>query len=363
MLCQRALDLFAGRTPDRLPWLPELNAGFLRKTLGLGAGVASSGQEQPYFMLERGCAERIGADHLHRVTSVKTRHRRCTIETDAATNTTVVHTPRGELRKVQQWDGNSGTVFTREHFVKGLESFAAFRAFVEDEAYEPDFERAGREMDQSGFVTIDVPATPLMHLLMWEFDVQPTLMAMMDHEDQMAELMAAMHEKNKEYYRLAVAGPGTILRPMEDTSSMLTGPRMYARHCVAHLNDYAEIVHGAGKVFLPHMCGHLDGMLDVLKDVALDGIEAVTPPPLGDASLERIRRKLGNIWIMGGVDPSQYANATPETMRQHVGHTLDVMRGDRRFILGHEEIPLVAKLENVKVVAELVAATAGDFYR
>lgn len=363
MSCQSMSDLMAGKTPGRLPWLPELNAGFVRKTLGLDVSPQNQAPGTPYFVQERAAAAAIRAEHLHRVVTVKTGYGQCRIEVVDATFTTLVHTPKGVLRKNQQWDANSGTIFTREHFIKGPESFEAFKVFVRDEVYVPDFERAQAEIDACGFCTIDVPATPLMHLLMWEMDVQPTLMAMMDYPGQMVDLMAVMHEKNKEYYRLAVRGPGLVYRPMEDTSSMLTGPSMYARYCVAHLNDYADIVHAAGKIFLPHMCGHLNRMIDVLADVRLDGIEAVTVPPLGDADLAAIRRKLGDIWILGGVDPSQYATAGPEAMRRHVQSTLDLMKGDRKFVLGHEEIPLAAKAQNVNVVADLVAGTGAWFYR
>jgi len=363
----------SGRRPDRLPWLPELNAGFVRKTLGRpasGPNVASDAVEDAagadgqddYLALEARCAELIGADHLHRVKSVVVRRHRVSVETDAQTGLTVVHTPAGELRQRQQWDPNSGTVFTREHLLKGPEDFPAYRAMLEDESYEPDYAAAEAEIARSGLATIDVPATPLMHLLLWVMDVQPTLMAMIDHEDEMVDLMALMHEKNKEYYRVAAAGPGEVLRPMEDTSSMLTGPAMYAKHSVPCLNDYAEIAHAAGKLFLPHMCGHLDGMLEVLAEVELDGIEAITAPPLGDADVAKMRHRLGDIWLIGGVDPSQYATATPEAMAAHVRHTLQSMRGDMKFMLGHEEIPLAAKMENVRVVARLVEQTAEWFY-
>lgn len=373
MLSQRVAALLAGRTPDRLPWLPELNAGFIRRTTGAGGGkggfsseaVAAAPDEQAEtdsLELEARCAEMIGADHLHRVTSVRVVRRRVEIDSDAATGVTVVRTPAGRLRRRQQWEPASGTVFTREHLIKGRESFPAYRAMVEDETYQPDYERAQRDIARSGLATVDVPATPLMHLLMWVMDVQPTLMAMMDYPGEMTELMAVMHEKNKQYYRVAAGGPGQILRPMEDTSAMLTGPRMYAEHCVGHLNDYAEIAHAAGKTFLPHMCGHLGGMLDVLAEVDLDGIEAITPAPLGDADLLDMRRKLGDIWLIGGVDPSMYATASAERMAENVRGTLAAMRGDRKFILGHEEIPLAARMENVRAVARLVENTAEGFY-
>lgn len=371
MPSQRVADLLAGKRPDRLPWLPELNAGFIRKTLGLDGGqrrfspeaVADDEQNQEdYLELEARCAERIAADHLHRVDCVRVGRGRVRIDSDPAAGTTVVHTPAGELRSRQQGDPASGSVFTREHLIKGPEDFAAYRAMVEDETYRPNYEAAARDIARSGLATVNVPATPLMHLLMWIMDVQPTLLAVIDYPNQMTELMAAMHEKNKEHYRLAAAGPGDILRPMEDTSAMLTGPAMYAEHCVGHLNDYAQIAHAAGKLFVPHMCGHLGGMLDVLADVDLDGIEAITPPPLGSADLPEMRRRLGDVWLIGGVDPSLYATASAEQMARHVRATLAAMRGDRKFILGHEEIPGAARLENVRAVAEIVQETAEGFY-
>ncbi len=374
MPSERVAALLAGSIPDRLPWVPELNAGFIRRTTGAGEGgksssseaVGAEGDEQAeadYLDLEARCARMIGADHLHRVISVRVVRHRVEIESDPAAGTTVIHTPAGELRRRQQWDGISGTVFTREHLLKGPESFPAYRAMIEDETYLPDYERARRDIARSGLATVDVPATPLMHLLMWVMDVQPTLMAVMDYPEEMTELTAVMHEKNKEYYRVAAAGPGQILRPMEDTSAMLTGPAIYAEHCVGCLNDYAEIVHAAGKTFLPHMCGHLGGMLEVLAEVNLDGIEAITPPPLGNADLAEMRRHLGDIWLIGGVAPSLYATATRQQMAEHARATLATMRGDRKFMLGSEEIPLAAKLGNVRVVAELVEQTADWFYK
>jgi hypothetical protein len=368
--CQRIAELMAGRAPDRLPWVPELNAGFVRRMMGTARADApvefdqtdrKSGEED-YLGLEARCAEKIGADHLHRVQSVRVVRPNVRVETDEATGESLVHTPAGDLRQVKVYDEGSGTVYTREHLVKGPEDFEAFRAMIADEVYEADYENAQTEIDRSGMATVDVPATPLMHLLMWVMDVQPTLMAMMERPDEMADLMAFMHERNLDYYRVAAAGPGEIFRPMEDTSAMLTGPRMYAEHSVAHLNDYAAVTHGAGKLFLPHMCGHVGGMLDVLVEIDLDGIEAITAPPLGDADVAEMRRRLPEAWLIGGVDPSQYATATPEQMRSHVQGTLEAMRGDRRFMLGHEEIPLAARVENVQIVAELVAATAEGFY-
>lgn len=361
MPAQEVADLLAGRTPRRLPWVPEINEGFARKLLD-----APPGSPLPYRQIERDAARRIGADHLHRVKTVRVVRRQVEVEEDPATGVTIFHTPAGDLRRQRVWDSTSGTLLNYELLVKGPESFPAYSAMIDDERYElVAADQADAEIADSDLATIDVPATPLQHLIMWDMGVQETLMCMLEHPGPMAELLAFAHEKNKEFYRVAAAGPGRIFRPMEDTSSKLTGPRMYREHCVEQLNDYAKIVRDAGKQFIIHMCGHLGGaMLDVIAEIDCDGIEAITPPPLGDADLPAMRRKLGpDAWLLGGIDPSRFATIEPDEMRAHVMATLQAMRGDRRFMLGHEEIPLAARLDNVAVVAELVEQTADWFYR
>jgi len=361
MASERVARLMAGAVPDRLPWLPELNEGFVRRSLGRPADGPGA-EEDDYLALEAACAAAIGADHLHRVVAVRTRRRRVRVET-RPDGVAVVQTPAGELRRRQEYDPNSGTVFTREHLVKGPESFPAYLAMLDDEVYEADYDRAADAVATSGLATIDAPATPLMHLLLWDMGVEPTLMTLMDAPDAMAAFMAEVHDRNKTYYDVAAAGPGRIVRCMEDTSAKLTGPAMYAEHCLGPLNDYARIVHDHGKLFIPHMCGHLGGVTGLLTEIDLDGIEAITPPPLGDADLPAMRRRLGDIWLIGGVDPSLYATAPgPEAMAAHVAGTLDAMRGDRKFMLGHEEIPVAAKPANVRAVARAIEATAEGFY-
>ena len=74
-----------------------------------------------------------------------------------------------------------------------------------------------------------------------------------------------------------------------------------------------------------------------------------------------MRRRLGDIWLIGGIDPSLYATATAQEMTDHAARNIDAMRGQRKFILDGEEIPVAARIANVRAVADLVAAETG-FY-
>jgi hypothetical protein len=257
------------------------------------------------------------------------------------------------------------TGYRVRHKLDGEGAFEAYHAVLDDLKYEADYERASKvlaRVGETGLPTVDAPATPLQHILMWDLSVENALMAMYDRTDEMIELMRHMHQKNLEYYRIACAGPGEVVRPMEDTSSMLTGPAMYAEHCVAYLSEYGRVVHEHGKKFIVHMCGHLKDMLPIIKGIELDGIEAATPGPTGNVEPDDIRRVLGDVIIMGGVDPTRYAIQGPAEMVKTLRERLGRIQGDRHFILGSEEIPASAKLDTVKAVGQMVAETARWFY-
>lgn len=357
---ERALAVIHGTgKPDRLPWLPELNDGFIRNVCEIEGPVPEGLDKQTFTN------QRIGADQLDRAKAVKETFRRVEIEQRKDEGLTIWHTPKGDLVEQMVQDPIAKTSYRLRHRLDGEKAFEAYHALLDDLKYEPDYERAQKTFEKvgdTGLPTVDAPATPLQHILMWDLSVENALMAMYDRTDEMIELMRHMHQKNLEYYRIACAGPGEVIRPMEDTSSMLTGPAMYAEHCAAYLSEYGRIVHEHGKKFIVHMCGHLKEMLPIIKDIELDGIEAATPGPTGNVEPDEIRAALGDVIIMGGVDPTRYAIQGPEEMVKTLRERLNRIKGDRHFILGSEEIPVSARLDTVKAVGQMVAQTAEWFY-
>jgi uroporphyrinogen-III decarboxylase len=175
----------------------------------------------------------------------------------------------------------------------------------------------------------------------------------------MEELLGVMHRRNCEYYETAAAGPGEVVRSFEDTSTTLVSPELYRRWCLRQLQEYRDICHAHGKLFVPHMCGLLRGVLPELAETGLDGIEALTPPPLGDCPVSLAREKLGpEVTLIGGLDPTQFVGATPDRTRLMIRHYLSQAGDGRRMVLGHEEIHIRADFESVRVIPEVLEEEA-----
>lgn len=43
-----------------------------------------------------------------------------------------------------------------------------------------------------------------------------------------------------------------------------------------------------------HTCGHISDRLELMKDMNIDGIECMDPPPLGNITLKDAKYRVGN---------------------------------------------------------------------
>ena len=352
---ERLLAALHGELPDRLPWAPEFNVKFCERILReLPGGI--SAPEDTYIEACR----RMRAECLLRVDAVEVHYPNLRVaetrENDVITRSYETHlgrmTSRG--RMIEEIGGE----MEFEHMVRTVEDVRAYRSMYEEAIYRPRYDlvraRLAR-MDESGVISIFGPPTPLLDLIMFQIRLPTIFFLMQDHPREMDDLLESMHRRNCEYYEIAADGPGEVVRSFEDTSTTLISPELYRRCCLGQLRDYRDICHARGKLFVPHMCGLLKGVLPELRDTGLDGIEALTPPPLGDTPIGLARQELGpDITLIGGLDPTQFVGATPAKTREMVRDCVAQMGDGRRMVLGHEEVHIKADLESVRVIPELL---------
>jgi len=67
------------------------------------------------------------------------------------------------------------------------------------------------------------------------------------------------------------------------------------------VKDYVEIMHRHGKVALVHMCGKINRLLPSIKQTGLDGIDALTPPPVGDVDFRCAYQLFGEKFVIHGI--------------------------------------------------------------
>jgi uroporphyrinogen-III decarboxylase len=86
----------------------------------------------------------------------------------------------------------------------------------------------------------------------------------------------------------------------------MISPDLYRALSLPQIRDYVDVLHAQGKKAVLHMCGHIRELLEPIRETGLDGINAATPPPIGNTSCEDVLDFFGDDFLLfGGVfDPS-----------------------------------------------------------
>ena len=356
-----------GQLGDRVAWAPEINNLVTKRVIR----EVAEGKLEPlgdFKQLSDHSYARsnqiVGGDMLLRIAPYRVEYDDVQFDSvdEGEEIVSTIETGKGKLTSRVRKTPESATDFRYEFYVKGKDDYPIWRDVVERRRYVADYDNVTDIIEQvgdAGIITLETPCTPYMDFVMWTAGVEPLMYQIFDNEKELTELFEIQHQKNLEACRIAAACPhGVVNRPIEDTSQHLSSPDMFNKFIRRHMQEMGEIARAGGKQYVPHMCGHLADMLPILKDMAIDGIEAITPPPTGNCPAALAREVLGpGRLLIGGIDPTRFALSPPDEFEQTVKALLDEMKDDPRFILGHEEIQITANWENVKTVNRLLAET------
>ena len=191
------------------------------------------------------------------------------------------------------------------------------------EDWETRYRRADEYIGESGIYTHFIPSSPVQRLLQYEMGLENFYFLLLDFRSEMEELLGIMQVRWLESVSiLARRTPAQIIIPVENTSTTLISPALYARYSLPQIRAFVELVHARGKKAVLHMCGWLKNLLPCLQETNLDGIHALTPPTVGDTPFELAMDSLGErVTLMGVLDGTVFHD--PQATHRDIWALLD----------------------------------------
>jgi len=234
---------------------------------------------------------------------LRCRQREVTIDTDrdGDIQTTVWHTPSGDLREVTRYSGDTGLPYTLEHMVKTVDDLAPLAAVFADQEFSVDADgaqallRRQAQVGDDGLVMAAMTGTPLGQLVRVHSGVENLAYLWADGRHELHELFAVMEENHLRQYRLAATLPGLdVLICMDDTSTTTISPAMFEECCLDYTDHLADVMHAAGKFYFHHSCGLIRDLLALYRQTKMDAVHAYQVPPIGDVTIAEGRPNLGD---------------------------------------------------------------------
>jgi hypothetical protein len=270
----------------------------------------------------------------------------------------VYHTPVGDLTETQHFTIDH-TWRTVGFAVKNKEDLRSLRWLYENMEFYFDktaFLKGSDYIGTRGEPQFWVPKCPYQALAQIWMKLDDLIYALTDYPDEVEITMQAIDKAyNPLYEGICKSGIVNIVNFGENIHEQLLSPRYFNRYLIPFWENRVGQLKSAGIFSHVHIDGYFKHLLPLLKDIPHDGIEALTPLPQGDMTLEEIKAHLGEKILLDGIPAVLFLDTYPrEKLLEITEQIIDLFHPN--LVLGiSDELPQGAGLEaieRVKLIAE-----------
>ena len=271
---------------------------------------------------------------------------------------TVIRTPAGELSQLREPAGF--TSWTLERLFRGPEDYRALAAMVEDTRVRPnydEFARAEEWMGEDVILRAGVGSTPLHRIMIHWMGLETFAVEWAERRDEILRLVELMTAKRREVYPILANSPVTHANYGGNEVTQVMGPPRFKEFCVPLYDECAEVFHEKGKLLGSHLDGNNRAWADLVAGSGLDYIEAFTPAPDTDMTLEDALKAWPDkvLWINF---PSSVHLASVEKIKRTTRELIEAAAGTNRLIIGiTEDIPEDRWQESLLAISEVINGT------
>lgn len=278
----------------------------------------------------------------------------------------IVRTPLGELRTVYRdvWENDRHTNHRIEEFpVKTVKDLAVLTDLVNRQQFRANpaaFEKAAKSVGHRGEPTIFLSSSGFTDLIKWSCGLLNTYYLLSDCPAEVETYLEACDRRDDRQIDAALKLPCRIFNLGDHATNEFTPPPILKKYLIPRWQRIAKRLHSADRFVHSHWDGNSRHILPLLPDTHLDGVEALTPAPMGDMTLEQIKKAVGDRMVVLDLLPAIdfLANHPTEKLLDFTRQVIDLFAP--RLILGvSDEISQVGQIEKIEAVSGLVDKICG----
>jgi len=231
-----------------------------------------------------------GASVFYRdVSNIDSKKLKCITKNEQGKQVIFSETPKGVLREVTRHG------YYVEYPVKTLNDIKVMEYILDNTEIRFDldaFEIADKEFGERGPIQSYYARSPLPRLIVNYMGAENTIYALNDYPTQMKEFLKVIEEWDDKMYEKILNSLLTILNFADNIDGTIISPNLFKEYLIPYYKKRINQIHQKGKFCHLHMDGSLKSLLPLINEAGFDGIEAATPLPQGDVTLEELKDAL-----------------------------------------------------------------------
>jgi hypothetical protein len=267
----------------------------------------------------------------------------------------VYQTPVGELKEVLHYNEFKQEPYNSEYLLKTPDDFRIYEYMLQNEEWSWDqeaYERDILEVGGRGAPQFYFRRSPIQGLFIENMGYEKTVYMMHDHPEVIHHYEEVITDADEAMYKVLCESPTTILNFGENIDSNMDPPPIWYKYLLPYYQKRNQQLKNAGKYTHIHIDGWMKPLIHAIQDSPFDAIEACTPSPQGDVTLEEIKDALGNRILLDGIPAIFFLPSYPtEILLDSCKRVVDLFYP--RLVLGaSDEVPPDSDIERVRIVGE-----------
>jgi hypothetical protein len=218
-----------------------------------------------------------------------------------------------------------------------------------------NFEKGSKFVGERGEPQFFVPRSGYQRLAIELMGIENLIYLLVDFPKKVERLMQAINNSYDSLYEDIISyGKVKIINFGENIDANIVPPRYFEKYCLPFYDKRSRQLQKAGIYTHIHIDGSFKPLSKYLKDLPFDGLEALTPLPQGDVSLEEMKDAVGEKILLDGIPAIIFLPDYPlEKFKDFIRKIIELFWP--RLILGaSDEVPPPADIERVRIVSEIV---------
>lgn len=352
-------DVTKGESGGMIIWQPRIQCWIDdKKFAGEPLPEPFEGMSKPEIYRELGCSARIYEYNgcFRRIDDPRVR--RYSRPISELETEHIIETPVGKLSSVTKRTDSTWASLCVKRWITSEEDMKVAIWTEERCSYEWDeshFQKTYEEWGDLGAPTIFMPRVNIQHLYIDMMGVEEAVYALIDYPKTVEKYFQVLDESHERLIELINQSPIDIINFGDNIHAGTLSPDLFKKYVLPAYQKRNELLHKAGKFTSAHWDGDTRPLLPFVKETGLDGVEAITPKPQGDVTVEEIKESLGDeVFLIDGIAAVLFDHTfNLEELEKQTRQIIDLFAP--RLILGiSDEISSTGDIERVRFVGKIV---------
>ena len=359
---ERLLAPFKGIKPDHPAWLADLTYW---RDAARQAGKLEARYEGRDGLLQLHMDLGVCAYYFYEANTLFAVRREgvvCRTEETASRRVTHWRTPGGELEETWEYVpdafcwAHTGYAVSTARDLKVLQDLFRCTHF---EPHAEDYLRLRDFLGDAGVPLCAAPRSPLPALMADWCGVMNTIYLVEDERAAVEDTLAVIAGANDPAFEIMARGPAELFHFCDNLDSGNYG-LLFDRYMRSDYERRLGQLHATGRYAVVHLDGTVRGLLPRLAACGFDGVESLTPMPVGDVGIAELRTLAANprtiLW--GGIPGAMFAPPWKAAdVRSHLLALLEAHGHDGRLVAGSaDQIPPNGDIQFCRLISDTIEA-------